>query len=182
MEYILITPTPIEPLTLDEVKQKLRLIGNNDFDTELTRLIATAREVCENITGRDLITKTYKLYIDCFSSEIEIRKSKLQSIISVKYYYNEVINTLANTEYYYTKSNDYSKIIFKNNINHDEIKQAIEIEFTAGYGITASTIPSGLKEAMLSYIDLLFNNCANDGAEANLFSQYMIAKKLFFTI
>ena len=31
-------------------------------------------------------------------------------------------------------------------------------------------------------IDLLFNNCSNDGAEANLFSQYMIAKKLFFTI
>lgn len=44
MEYILITPAPIEPLTLDEVKQKLRLTGNNDFDTELTRLIATARK------------------------------------------------------------------------------------------------------------------------------------------
>jgi hypothetical protein len=65
-DYILITPATIEPITLDEVKQKLRLVGNSDFDTELTRMIVVAREMCENITGRDLINKTYKGFLDYY--------------------------------------------------------------------------------------------------------------------
>jgi uncharacterized phiE125 gp8 family phage protein len=64
-DYTLITPANIEPITLDEVKQRLRLIGNGDFDSELTRLITVAREMCERITGRDLINKTYKGFLYC---------------------------------------------------------------------------------------------------------------------
>ena len=84
--YVLITPASIEPITLDEVKQRLRLVGNSDFDTELTRFIVVAREMCENITGRDLINKTYRGFLDSYCQVAEFRKSKLQSISSVKYY------------------------------------------------------------------------------------------------
>lgn len=180
MEYILITPAINEPLTLDEVKQKLRLVGNNDFDTELTRLIATSREMCESITGRDLTIKTYKTFLDCFKEKLEIEKSKLQSIVAVRYWLNNSLTLLPSTEYYITNANDYAKIIFKSAIQHDEREQAIEIEFTAGY----ITIPSALKDAMLNYIDFLFNaGCSSDNKVASqLFASFIIAKKMFFTI
>jgi hypothetical protein len=173
-DYILITPATIEPITLDEVKQKLRLVGNNDFDTELTRMIIVAREMCENITGRDLINKTYK-------------GSKLKSISSVKYYFNNVLTTLSPSSYYFTNSTDYAKLVFTENFTVDNRLQAIEIEFVAGYGTTVNTIPTSLKEAMLSFIDWLFNNsgdCATDGSlmAQSLFNSYIIGNKLMFTI
>lgn len=186
-DYILITPAAIEPITLDEVKQKLRLVGNNDFDTELTRMIVVAREMCENITGRDLINKTYKGFLDYYCNQVEFRKSKLQSISSVKYYFNNVLTTLSPTSYYFTNSTDYAKLVFTENFTVDNRLQAIEIEFVAGYGATVNTIPTALKEAMLSFIDWLFNNsgdCATDGSlmAQSLFNSYIIGNKLMFTI
>jgi uncharacterized phiE125 gp8 family phage protein len=186
-DYILITPATIEPITLDEVKQKLRLIGNSDFDSELTRMITVAREMCERITGRDLINKTYKGFLDCYFNQVEFRKSKLQSISSIKYYSNNILTTLSSTSYYFTNATDYSQLVFTQNFTADNRLQAIEIEFIAGYGSTASTVPTSLKEAMLSFIDWLFNNsgdCTNEDSlmARKLFQNYIIGKKIFFTI
>lgn len=186
-DYILITPANIEPITLDEVKQRLRLVGNADFDSELTRLITVAREMCEAITGRDLINKTYRGFLDYYCNQIEFTKSKLQSISSIKYYLNNTLNTLSPSNYYFTNSTNYSKLVFTENFNIDNKLQAIEIEFIAGYGTTASTVPTSLKEGMLAFIDWLFNNsgdCTNEDSlmARKLFQSYIIGKKLFFTI
>ena len=186
-DYILITPATIEPITLDEVKQKLRLIGNSDFDTELTRMITVAREMCERITGRDLINKTYKGFLDCYYNQVEFGKSKLQSISSIKYYSNNILATLSPSSYYFTNATDYAKLVFTQNFTADNRLQAIEIEFIAGYGATASTVPVSLKEAMLSFIDWLFNNsgdCTNEDSlmARKLFQNYIIGKKIFFTV
>lgn len=186
-DCILITPANIEPITLDEVKQRLRLVGNADFDSELTRLITVAREMCETITGRDLINKTYRGFLDYYCNQIEFTKSKLQSISSIKYYLNNTLNTLSPSNYYFTNSTNYSKLVFTENFNIDNKLQAIEIEFIAGYGTTASTVPTSLKEGMLAFIDWLFNNsgdCTNEDSlmARKLFQSYIIGKKLFFTI
>ena len=186
-DYTLITPANIEPITLDEVKQRLRLIGNGDFDSELTRLITVAREMCERITGRDLINKTYKGFLDYYCNEVEFRKSKLQSISSVKYYSNNVLTTVSPVKYYFTNSTDYATLVFTEDFTADNRLQAIEIEFIAGYGLTTSTVPTSLKEAMLSFVDWLFNNsgdCTNEDSlmARKLFQNYIIGKKIFFTI
>lgn len=186
-DYILITPANIEPITLDEVKQRLRLVGNSDFDSELTRLITVAREMCERITGRDLINKTYKGFLDYYCNQVELTKSKLQSISSIKYYLDNVLTTVSSTKYYFTNSTDYATLVFTEDFTADNRLQAIEIEFIAGYGSTASIVPVSLKEAMLSFIDWLFNNsgdCTNEDSlmARKLFQSYIIGKKIFFTI
>jgi len=186
-DYILITPANSEPITLDEVKQRLRLVGNSDFDSELTRLITVAREMCERITGRDLINKTYKGFLDYYCNQVEFRKSKLQSISSIKYYLDNVLTTVSPAKYYFTNSSDYSQLVFTEDFTTDNRLQVIEIEFIAGYGTTASTVPVSLKEAMLSFIDWLFNNngdCTNEDSlmARKLFQSYIIGKKIFFTI
>ena len=182
--YVLITPASIEPITLDEVKQRLRLVGNSDFDAELNRFIVVARELCENITGRELINKTDRGFLDSYCQFAEFRKSKLQSISSVKYYKDDVLTTF--TDYYSTNEYDYSKLIFKSSFNPDDRLQAIEIEFVAGYGATASSVPTTLKEGMLAMVDWLFNNSGDCTTEASLmantlFNSYVIGKKIFFT-
>lgn len=188
-EYILAEDAASEPLTLSEVKTHLRLDGS-DYDDILTPLIKTARQFGEEITGRDFINKTYKCYLDAFPTycdgRILIKKSKLQSITSIKYYLDDVLTTLDSSIYYITDSPTYASIYLKNNQSYpvtiDERKQAVEITFVAGYGASASSVPQGLKQAMLSHITYLYKNagdCANDYLQfRELYFPYIIADKL----
>ena len=174
--YILVTDSASEPLTLSEVKIFLR-IDSDDYDGILTPLITTVRQLAERITGRDMINKTWKCYLDNDCNNllypnyynginscvgIEILKSKLQSITSIQYYSNDVLTTWSSSNYYITDEQDYSSInlvdggSFPSDI--DNRKQAVVITFVSGYGADASFVPQALKEAMLYHISALFEN------------------------
>ena len=184
--YILIQPALIQPITLDEAKERLRLIGNSDFDAELTRLINVATEYCEKITGRDLINKTWLGFLDYFDYIVEFRKSKLQSINSIKYYQNNVLQIVNPASYYFEKSNEYAKLVFTESFNPDERLQTIEIEFISGYGTLANQIPHSLKEAVISFVSWLYNNngdCAEESEMANkLFKPWVISNNIFLAV
>ena len=77
--YILLNDSSTEPLTLSEVKTHLRIDGT-DYDSILTPLIKTVRQLAEGITGRDFINKTWQLYLDQLYDGFVIQKSKLQSM------------------------------------------------------------------------------------------------------
>ena len=84
--YILINDVTSFPVTLQEAKDYLKISGS-DQDAEINQLIATATDIGEKITGRDFLNKTYKGFLDyfpCGYTGIEIRKSRLQSITSIK--------------------------------------------------------------------------------------------------
>lgn len=187
IEYILINDANIEPLTLNEVKSHLRLDGNSSFDTQLNNLIKVARQYCEKITGRDLINKNYRALLNCMPKKIKIQKSRLQSITSIQYYKNNILETLPSNQYYFTYSNDYSLLIIEeqNDLKIDDREQAIHINFVAGYGTTADSVPQGLKQAMLSYITYLFENagdCSDVGQYEKLFDIYKITETFFFFV
>lgn len=117
INYILVSEIGSEILTLSDIKIHLRLDGS-DYDSILTPLIRTSREIGEKITGRDFIEKEWKTYLDAFpvsSCEgIELRKSKLKSITSIQYYdENNVLQTLSASDYYITEEADYSSIFLK---------------------------------------------------------------------
>ena len=62
-----VTPPPVEPLELDEVKAHLRIeSGLADEDGVIGDLIATAREACERFTGRALVRRSLKLSLDAW--------------------------------------------------------------------------------------------------------------------
>lgn len=190
IDYTLETPAASEPITLAEAKTHLR-IDTTDYDSIITPLISTVRQYGEAITGRDFINKTYKGYLDQFPCDgIEIRKSKLQSITSIKYYINSILTTLNSANYYFTKAdNAFSKIYLVDGQDYpttDSKKQAIEILFVVGYGATAASVPEGLKQAMLSHLTALFNNtgdCVNSDQSQfkSLYYPYILADK-FITV
>lgn len=92
MQYSLTLKTAptSEPLTLDEVKQFLR-IDCNDEDVYINALIIAARKFCENFQNRAYITQEWELGLDywpyesCGDSVLYIPKGNLQSITSIVY-------------------------------------------------------------------------------------------------
>lgn len=190
--YILETDAAEEPITLAEVKTALRIDGT-DYDSILTPLIKTARQIGEKITGRDFVNKTWKLYMDDFPSSdsegIKIEKSMLQSISSIKYYINDVLTTYSSSNYYKTYDTNYSWIYLVDGQSYpviDDRKQAVEIIFVSGYGASASDVPQAIKQALISMVVALYEN-AGDCAESSdgqiaqfkyLFSGYIIPQKL----
>lgn len=184
INYILITEATSEPITLNEVKNHLRIDGA-DHDLIVTPLIKTSRLIGEKITGRDFIEKEWRTYLDYFPNcnyeGIEIRKSKLLSITSIQYYdENNALQTLSSSNYYITNEADYSSIY----INKDKSfprtycrKQAVIITFKTSF----PNFPQDLKQAMLSVCSYLFENagdCINDGNSQfkSLFFPYIISQ------
>ena len=184
-EYIITSQTNELPLTLTEVKNHLRIDFTNE-DDYLTHLIKVASTFFEDITGRSLITKTYKTYIDKFPQYnvgIKIRKSKLQSIVSIQYKLNNVLTTYTSQNYYFNESTRFSEILLITNNQYpnliDEIKNCVAITFTAGYGATNANIPSDVKQALLMFIANYYMNrgdvnCNHNSLAINNFRPYII--------
>jgi len=207
-DYILTTDSATEPLTLAEVKTYLR-IDTTDYDNILTPLITTVRQLAEKITGRDFINKTWTTYLDFFPSSnyfallpyvcnypydysIELKKSKLQSITSIKYYINDVLTTLSSSIYYISNEASYSSIYLTDGQSYPSVdtrKQAVEIIFLSGYGATAADVPEALKQAMLVHIAYLFENtgdCADNSSGGqqykSMYLPYILPQKLVLVI
>ena len=192
--YILIQDAAVEPITLSEIKTNLK-ITTTDYDDILQPMIKTAVTKGEQITGRDFITKKYKTFIDYFPSDqfgIKILKSKLQAIDHIKYYKNDVLVTLDAADYYITDDADYAYIFLKSGKSFprdiDDRAQAVQITLNAGYGDTAADVPQGIKQALIAYIAMLYNNAGDcpldeaDNLAFNLLSGYIISELLFDVI
>lgn len=178
LDYPLVTGSSTLVVTLAEVKESLRIDAlNTSEDNLITRLIYTATNYFEMITGRDLINKTYKCYLNNFPIAtgyaaltygynqapcIRILKSKLQSITHIKYYVDGVLVTWNSSNYYITDENDYAAIYLKEGSNWpsdaDNRVQSVIITFVAGYGATAADIPYDIKQELLQYITYLYEN------------------------
>jgi uncharacterized phiE125 gp8 family phage protein len=66
LNYQLVTPPTVEPITLLQAKQHLR-VDFQDDDTLITTLITAAREICEQKMQRSIYNQTYVLSLDQFN-------------------------------------------------------------------------------------------------------------------
>jgi hypothetical protein len=192
------------PVALADVKVWLKVPTTLTADDALiTSVVKAAAGYFEKITGRDLISKTYKTYLDDFPTSnsleyysgvsaliakrndngIKLRKSKLQSISSIQYYIDSVLTTWSSSEYYFTDLPDYSSIYLVEDQEFPEVdtrKQSVVITFVAGYGIDDTYVPEDVKQALLQMISYLYENrgdCSNYNdmtAAMQLFGQFRI--------
>jgi uncharacterized phiE125 gp8 family phage protein len=166
MALRMITAPMVQPLTLEEVKEHLR-VDYTEADSLISAYIEAATSHVEgehSFTGRALVTQTWELVIDHFPShEIKIPLPPLQSIDSIKYDDSAGDEqTLAADQYYVDDVSEPAWVVpivggwptaVLDAIN------AVRIRFTCGYPATVDSppdlrgnIPRAIKQAMLLHI------------------------------
>lgn len=161
-----------EPITTAEAKTHLRVDHAND-DTYIDALITAATDYTEEITGRSLVTKSFKQFMDCFpssdSTAIQVDMPPLSSVTSIKYYDQaDVEQTWTNTEYVVDTDQAYKSIIYPA-ITYSwpsprVFPKAVTIEYVAGYAddsaspFASTAIPKPIIQAMLILIAHWYEN------------------------
>lgn len=151
MKLELVTAPIVEPVSLDDMKDHLKVEVVDDDDL-ITDLIVSARQKAEEITSRAFITETWKLHLDCFPREhwIEIPRPRLQSVAHVKYFDDDdAETTLAVSNYYVDKKREPGMVVLRNDASwpEDTLRAAngVEIQFVAGYGATSAAVPETIR-------------------------------------
>lgn len=148
-------PPALEPVTVADMKTHSRIDIDAD-DSYIGGLIIAARRYAETVTGRQFITATWTLYLDAFPDlspyDVRIPLPPLQKINTIKYL------DLAGAQKT-LDAGDYLEDIYRQPglvtpaygcywpTTRDQ-RNAIEIEFEAGYGDAASDVPEDLRHAI----------------------------------
>ncbi len=184
-----VTAPADEPLGMTEVKDFLRLDDQVD-DSFVRSFIIAAREWVENYTGRALITRTLKLSLDgvreadtalwegtkvgpyqtFYKNYIEVPQPPLIAVSSIVYYDDsDNQSTWASSNYYVDSVREPGRIVLRDGGTFPtDLRNAngIEVNYTAGYGTTPSSIPEALRVAMLQYIMHLYEHRGDDEGRA----------------
>ena len=156
----------VEPITLEELKTRLRISGC-DSDDEVGDMLKAARLQVEADTYRKLITQTVVMYQEDFSSllgPVQIRLAPIHSITHLKYYdRDDVLQTFSASDYYANLTSTPPEIRLK------EAKQwpntslyrpnKVEVTMVAGYGSTAASVPRAAKLAIVEYCRAMWDGC-----------------------
>lgn len=152
-------------------------VSDTDELNYMRTLILAVTTFCENFTRRDLLYKTYTAYMSMFPSNstsfasgIQLRRGILQNVKSINYLVNGVSTVFPASNYYTSKSNDYSSVYVNNNTswpdNVDDRVQSINIVFTSGYGPDGTYLPYPLRMAILQHITFMYQ-ARGDGCDGS---------------
>ena len=141
-----------EPLTLEEVKEFLRVL-DTDSDVLISALIVAVREYVENITNRQLEVATFELLnANLFST---LPKGSLKEVLKVEYLNSSLDYVEFDaTKYYAYSDNGICKIYYEEYPMLQDHKQAVKVTFTCGYDV----VPEAIKAYMKVKISTLFEN------------------------
>ena len=151
MTNVLITPPALEPLTLAEAKDFLRL-DTSDEDTLVAALIIAARQAVERDTRRALITQTWRIVLDAWS-DLTTFKIPLAPFLSLgpirTYDAASVASVLSAGAYYVDAQPGAARVQFLvAPPTPGRAIAGIEIDVVIGYGAAAAAVPEPLRLAM----------------------------------
>lgn len=182
------TPPASEPVTLAEAKAHLRVMHNSD-DAAITAHITAARQMCEQHTGCAFINRTLKLYLDRWAGSplsgwwdgvlegadiapnadaLVLPKPPLQSVTAIRTYDAAgVASVFSASNYLVDAVSRPGRVVLADGaappLPARKIN-GIEIEFVAGFGTTASSVPQALRQAVLQLVAYLYENRGDDAA------------------
>ncbi len=161
MPDVLDTAPSQEPVTLAEAQAHLNITSADD-NSYITALIAAARQYAENHLQRALITQTRSLYLDAFASEMMPAFSPLQSVLSITYNdENGATQTLSTSVYNVDAVSTPGKVTLGYNQSWPStrtMKNAVRIQYKAGYGDSGSAVPEAIRQAMLLLVGHWYEN------------------------
>jgi uncharacterized phiE125 gp8 family phage protein len=160
------TAPTVEPVTLYEAKTHCRLDYEESEENSLIEtLITAARQQVEALTNRALITQTLQLVLDAWpDGAIELPRPPVVTVTSVTYadYLGVPATLSAATDYYLDDESEPALVALRHGKSWPRIalrsSGAIVVEYTAGYGATAASVPRSIVQAMLLLIGYWYEN------------------------
>jgi uncharacterized phiE125 gp8 family phage protein len=154
-----VTTAPLsEPITLAVAKAHLR-VDFDDDDTLIGALITAAREYCEDVLGRALMTRTLEGALDDEpeGDTITLPRPPLSSVRSVKFYdTDDVATTVDPADYLVDITSEPGRVVLNDGAEWPQVDlrpaNAVVIEFDAGYGDDPEDVPAKFRQAMLLMI------------------------------
>ena len=169
----------VEPLTRDEAKSHLRVDADYTVDDALIdMLIGAARIAAETQTARSLISQGWRLVLDRFPGSVDmwlpdvfqlpgnailLERGPLLAVSSITYTdMGGVQQTLTSgTDYVVDASGPIPRITPPfGRIWPIPLPQigAVRVDYTAGYGTTAASVPAGIRHWMLLRVASLYEH------------------------
>ena len=181
------TAPTIEPVTLAEVKDHLRITATNE-DGLINTYIEAAREIAEDITGRKFINQTLTGYVDNFGSGnvhgewwtgqktgtyfshilqgkgfIELDYTPVSSITQIDTVDRDNAETTYSSDNYYLENYDNdtpARVHLNDNASipsNIRDRNGIKVTYIAGYGSARSSVPMKLRHAIKMMAAELYN-------------------------
>lgn len=163
MSITLITPPAIEPLTVQEAKEHLRVSGSSE-DAYIAGRIKDARSFVEDFTGRALLTQAWEANFDGFpcSRVLRLEVAPLIQVTSFKYkgYDLNAVDVPAQNYTVQTKKTP-GQITLKYGyvwpITAYE-PEVVTVQYLAGYGTSPKSVPGALIDGLLFMLGHLYAN------------------------
>ncbi len=163
MNPIVTSPPAVTPVSLDEIKQQLA-IDTGDFDTRLTGLILAATNHVENLTGRSLITRSYRAFRNWWPQDnrtgavmryIQLERGPLISVSALTIYDDaDNATVFSTTGYYVDTSSVIGRIVLRRGVVWPmfptalRVANGIQIDWTAGFGPNPTDVPDEYRLAI----------------------------------
>lgn len=149
----IVTPATLQPLTQAEMEAHCRTLGADGVDV-LPYLLAAAEHI-GTITGRALLTQTWRGYLDYFpwGDEIQIPKGWMQSVTHLKYWdASDVEYTFPASEYHFDLGGDsFGRLKLKYARQWPSVTlrtlNPVEVQFVCGKA-NANELPHAIRQAI----------------------------------
>lgn len=155
----LITAPTEEALTLDEVRDHLRIEDTID-DARLQGIIKAARLAFEGYCNRALISSTWDLYLDAFLDQIDL-PAPVTSITSIKYYDTaNVQQTLSSSYYVLDPVSEPARLMLAYGYSWPSIYDrpgCVIVRYVSGH-TTAADVPEDVKIGLLWWCEAIFDD------------------------
>lgn len=153
MNLTTVTPSAALPVSLADVKLQLRLDTDTDVeDSLLTRLVRASAERCSHETGRAMLTTAYRLEAG-IAEKLLLPRPPLVEVTAVTLI-DSAGNETVLTESDYTLNQTRAQTLLTVTDPGDAV--TVVVEFDAGYGETAASLPEALASWILLDVATLY--------------------------
>jgi uncharacterized phiE125 gp8 family phage protein len=160
------TAPAVEPVSVAEAKAQLR-IGHDSEDDLLNGLIRAAREEVEARAGLALLSQNWRLALDRWPrfGRVALLRYPVVEILSVTVYGAEGEASLVDPSTYEVDlASRPPRLYFATRPEPARIMNGIEVDFSAGFGADAESVPERLKRAVLVLVAHWYEFRAGFGA------------------
>jgi len=155
------TANTTQVVTTAECKTHLR-VDHSEDDTYIATLERAATATAEGITNRYFLNTTLNQFGDTWEELCTLFRSPVSSVTHIKYY-DEDNNqtTLATSVYQKDLEQQPARIGLKPSQSFPSLANrinAVECQYVVGYGSAASSVPEGIKQAILIMVGDWYEN------------------------